>query len=469
MTQNPNQPLSEAHIDLDVSAVAALYPRVHDYFGAWAILPSTFLAAVEHVKTIDMLSHVKASAGGDDYIGRSYAVQNGVAVIEMAGTLMKARSSVEASSSTVELRHQVRKAASDPSVDAIVLRIDSPGGTVHGTGDLAAEVAAAARQKEVIAYVEDLGASAAYWIASQATKIYTNPTGMVGSIGTFTVLTDSSEYAEKQGVRVEVIRAGAHKGMGTPGTKITDEQKAEVQGNIDALNEHFLQGVSQGRGLTMARVRELNDGKVYVGADAQRAGLVDGIQSFEETLSQLSSRGVPSMAAQSADPAAPVAATINDLKQACPGAGSDFLLAQLEAGATVPVAMKAWMLEQQAQVKAANEAAATAKAEAEAAKKRPGNPVALGSGKKKNRFLADDSDKGDGDKDDDDDDMSLDGNCTPEQFGAEIRAHMKSTQCTQAEAVRVVAKRNPEAHMAYLLATNPPAAHAAIRARFRNN
>lgn len=243
--------------------------------------------------------------------GVGYTNFNGTAILNFVGPLMKSDSWVLqffGGTSLAKMRRAVIDATNDPDVHSLLLRIDSPGGTVVGTADLADAIYAARRTKAVFAYIEDVGASGAYWIASQADKVFCNSTALVGSIGTYLVLEDVSEMASQLGVKVHVIRAGEFKGTGTPGTEITPEQIAMLQDRVNALNEHFLKGVARGRNLKLEQVRAVADGRVHIGkaaADIVAAGggsggggggaggsggsvaLIDGVQSLEQTIKQL--------------------------------------------------------------------------------------------------------------------------------------------------------------------------------------
>jgi hypothetical protein len=131
-------------------------------------------------------------------------------------------------------------------------------------------------------------------VASQASRIIANETALVGSIGTYGVVQDTSGMAAMEGVRVHVIRAGAFKGAGTPGTEITAEHLTEMQRTVDGLNEYFLAGVAAGRSmLTAVRVRELADGRAWLAAEAKTLGLIDAIGSFDQALSELQSQAKP--------------------------------------------------------------------------------------------------------------------------------------------------------------------------------
>lgn len=207
-----------------------------------------------------------------------------VATVEIVGTISRTG---EYGTSSDQTASDIAALAADAKVGAIELRINSPGGAVAGTFELAASVASASKLKPVFAYITDLGASAAYWVASQATNVYGNQTALVGSIGTYSVVRDTSGLASALGVKVHVVKAGQHKGSGVPGSQVTDEQLAEVQRTVDAINQHFLAGVAAGRKIPLARVQELADGRVHVGQEAEKLGLIDGVLSYDSFRSQL--------------------------------------------------------------------------------------------------------------------------------------------------------------------------------------
>jgi signal peptide peptidase SppA len=212
------------------------------------------------------------------------ADEGGIAMIGIHGQMTKGRSSFDDGTSTVETRIAIRKAVRDEQVKAILLHIDSPGGTVAGTADLADEIAGADRRKPVYAYIEDLGASAAYWVASQARRITANRTALVGSIGTLSVLEDLSGMAEAAGVKVHVIATGAYKGAFVEGTEITEDHLAYAQEVVDDLNAPFLKAVKGGRQMTAKQVREAADGRVHIAKKALAFGLIDGVESLDDTV-----------------------------------------------------------------------------------------------------------------------------------------------------------------------------------------
>lgn len=333
-------------------------PHLSDYFGVWAIQSDALERRVEMFNGLDLSLHIKhyreaKAYDEDDFdekpqardLGRFDTVADGqVAVIELQGEMMKAASSF-GGASTVRARRQIRKARNDATVKSILLYIDSPGGTVAGTEDLANDVAAAAKQKPVVTFFEDLGASAAYWVGSQATTIFANNSALVGSIGTFAVLADYSAAAEAAGIKVHVIKAGTFKGAGVAGTEVSDELLTELQRRVNDFNDLFLAGVARGRsGLSISRVRELADGRVHLAQQARTLGLIDQVGSLEsaigEALRLAQARGAKAVTTTNNETQA---ASYGELKKALPNATAEFVCECLEAGLSVAEAKDVYL------------------------------------------------------------------------------------------------------------------------------
>jgi signal peptide peptidase SppA len=254
------------------------------HLGAWAIEPAYLSSALAAIRD----GTWKPKAMEDDYGDERppapdrplYDVSpQGIGVVHVRGSMMKGWSKF-AECDTLAVRAAVRGATADARVRGILLAVDSPGGSVPGTQELADDVWAARQVKPVHAFAEDCCASAAFWVASQAERLTTNALGTVGSIGVFCVLYDESKAAEMEGVKVHVVSTGAHKGAGTPGTPVTDEVLADTQRLVDQVNEAFQAAVTRGRpSLDVAKVAT---GQVWLGADALRLGLVDAVGSMEQ-------------------------------------------------------------------------------------------------------------------------------------------------------------------------------------------
>jgi len=216
--------------------------------------------------------------------GSGYTVSQRLALIPIDGPMMKGWSKY-GGTSTMWARNAIRLADKNNDVDAIMLHIESPGGTVAGTAELADDVRRT--KKPIHAHIDDLGASAAYWVASQADRISVNRTGFVGSIGAYAAIYDESGAAEQQGIKVHVISTGPYKGAGEPGAEVTEEHLAHWQEIVDKHFEHFETAVRSGRRLLKAQFKRVADGRIFDAKDAQQKGLVDSVESFDLAMLRL--------------------------------------------------------------------------------------------------------------------------------------------------------------------------------------
>jgi signal peptide peptidase SppA len=179
-----------------------------------------------------------------------------------------------------EIISQVSAAMADNTVERIELEINSPGGSVGGLAIVAELIYEARKQKPTNATIFDLGASAAYWLASQASVITAaDRNTIVGSIGVYSVYYDFSGYFEQQGIRPVVIRSGAIKGMGLD--KISDEQIASVQEMIDEMSANFIDDVTKGRATERDKIAELATGQAWAAGTARDLGLIDNVYETE--------------------------------------------------------------------------------------------------------------------------------------------------------------------------------------------
>lgn len=208
-------------------------------------------------------------------------LDNGTALVHITGTLTKYGSGWLGVPGTTAYRSMLRALARDAQTKRIVMLFDSPGGSVAGVDDLAEEVRLAARKKPVIAYCEDLCASAAYWVASQAREVYANRSALVGSIGVYSIVYDDSQAAADAGVKVHLIKSAEFKGAGEPGVPVTDEQLADWQRIIDDTHSQFVAAVMRARPGVDSKSF---DGRVHHAAQARKLGLIDGVKGLDEVL-----------------------------------------------------------------------------------------------------------------------------------------------------------------------------------------
>lgn len=258
------------------------------HLGIWFVEEQWFAAAVEAVRSGALKPRAAIDGFDDDDDDEGDGFErgpNGMAILNLSGHMVKGRSSF-GGTSTVQMRRRIRTLADDESISGIMLRIESPGGTVEGTYELAEDVFAANVVKPVVAHIEDIGASAAYWVASQARRITANAMAQIGSIGAVAMLVDSSKAAEMEGLKFHVISTGKFKGAGAPGAKVTDEVLALVQERVDDSFEFFLVGIERGRGLTGRDLAEVATGRAWIAEKAAQLGLIDGVSTWHEAVAR---------------------------------------------------------------------------------------------------------------------------------------------------------------------------------------
>ncbi|HEV7458225.1 MAG TPA: S49 family peptidase [Roseococcus sp.] len=188
------------------------------------------------------------------------------------------------------LRARLATAAANPDIGSIVLDIDSPGGTVAGTAETAAAVARAAAQKPVVAVANTLAASAAYWIASQATEVVMAPNAMAGSIGVIAVHQNAGKLYERMGIETTLIRSGPRKAEGHPFGPLDETAREAIQARVDEAATAFLDAVAAGRKVTAKAARErFGEGQVFGAAEAVAAGLADRVATLDEVVAGMAS------------------------------------------------------------------------------------------------------------------------------------------------------------------------------------
>lgn len=180
---------------------------------------------------------------------------------------------------------QIQAAREDDDVKAVLIRINSPGGSAPASQEVGAEIKKLRKTgKPTITSMGDMAASGGYWIAATTEKIYANPGTITGSIGVYIPYANWEELYRKIGLHTEKIKSGPHKDMLSPERPITLEERAIVQAMVDDLYEQFVSVVAEGRKLDPVRVRQLADGRVYTGRQAKAAGLVDEMGTMEDAL-----------------------------------------------------------------------------------------------------------------------------------------------------------------------------------------
>ena len=186
---------------------------------------------------------------------------------------------------------QIRQARRDEKVKAVVLRVDSPGGTVTGSDQIWREIALLKGDgKPLVVSMGGLAASGGYYVSAPADRIIAEPTTTTGSIGVVIELPNASELLDKIGVDFRAVHAGEWKTMGSPFEPFNERELARFQELVDDTYTRFLRIVAQGRGLSLDRAREVADGKIYSADEALELGLVDRIGYLEDAILEAESR-----------------------------------------------------------------------------------------------------------------------------------------------------------------------------------
>ncbi len=186
-----------------------------------------------------------------------------------------------------EFKEQLALAAKDSRVKAVVLRVNSPGGTVTASDILYHELQSfkAERQVPVIASIMDVGASGGYYVASAADAILAHPSTVTGSIGVIMLTMNARGLLEKVGVEANAVTSGPRKDMGSPFRAMNAEERAIFQSVIDDFYKRFLTVVKEGRpNLSLDQIKALADGRIYSGEQAKASGLVDDIGYLEDAV-----------------------------------------------------------------------------------------------------------------------------------------------------------------------------------------
>jgi len=258
---------------------------------------------------------------------RAKAVANvgsGIVVLPLYGVMSQRASMVDdisgsGGTSTQAFSQSLRAALADDMVGGIILDIDSPGGSVFGTAELAAEIMNARGTKPIYGFVNSMCASAAYWTGSQCEQLFITPGGQAGSIGVYMQHVDESAALEQEGYKINFISAGKYKVEGNSLGPLDEEAQAFLQSQVDSYYQAFTSAVAKGRAAPVATVRDgMGQGRCLLAQDALSAGMVDGICTFDDVVSKMQ-KAIKSAADTRAENGAPtvvaeeVAPTVSDV------------------------------------------------------------------------------------------------------------------------------------------------------------
>ena len=194
--------------------------------------------------------------------------------------------------------YQVKKFSQDKRIRGIVLRIDSPGGSVGPSQEIYDEILKARKGGTIIyASMGTLAASGGYYIASAAEKIFANPGTLTGSIGVIMAFSNAKGLMEKIGLQPEVIKAGEYKEIGSPARAMTKKEKSLLQSVVSDVHQQFIEAVAIGRGISIEEVTKIADGRILTGRQAHSLNLVDQMGGLQVSIEQLAKKvgiiGIP--------------------------------------------------------------------------------------------------------------------------------------------------------------------------------
>lgn len=218
----------------------------------------------------------------------SFAVGDSIAVIHIDDVIQGSSGS---SGDPEYVLDQIDQALKDDSVKAIVLRIDSPGGTVAASQEIMLAVRRAAKEKPVVTSVGDVCASGAYMVAAQTDEIIASPGSTVGSIGVIMELANVEELLAKIGVKFTTLTYGEYKDAGSMYRSLTETETAMLNAELETIGDQFIADVAEGRGMSEDEVRELATGWAWVGSEALDLGLIDSIGNYDDAIDRAAELG----------------------------------------------------------------------------------------------------------------------------------------------------------------------------------
>lgn len=214
-----------------------------------------------------------------------------VALITVDGVILDSKGIIE----------QLEKYRTNPSVKAIVLRINSPGGGVAPSQEIHEEILKTREndKKPIVASMGSVAASGGYYIASATDLIVANPGSITGSIGVILQVPNVSGLMQKIGVKSVVVKSGLHKDLASPTREMTDAERRILQGMLDDVHGQFIDAVATGRRIDRKKVETMADGRIFSGREAQSLGLVDQLGNLQDAIERAATlagiRGKPTV------------------------------------------------------------------------------------------------------------------------------------------------------------------------------
>jgi protease IV len=234
----------------------------------------------DDINSVSLQKYFNAPAAEKKNTDRS----NRVAVVYAIGEIISGEGSDDIIGSD-RISKAIRKARKDDKVKAIVMRVNSPGGSALASDVILREVKLAAEEKPFIVSMGNVAASGGYYISAAAHKIYAEPTTITGSIGVLGMIPNLEKTMEnKLGITYDYAQTNKNSNFMTPFRPLTSQQREVIKGYIEDVYDTFVNHVMEGRGMSYEEVDEIGQGRVWIGTDARNIGLVDEIGGLDEAV-----------------------------------------------------------------------------------------------------------------------------------------------------------------------------------------
>ncbi|MEI7857025.1 MAG: signal peptide peptidase SppA [Methanomicrobiales archaeon] len=211
----------------------------------------------------------------------AHADQLGVTIVRMEGTMVTGEASDGESIGSEVVGRELRDAADDPMVEAIVLRVNSPGGTPAAAQEIIGDLEYAKTKKPVIVSMGDMATSAAYYVSAHADRIYADPDTFTSGVGVIWKFSDISRWMENEGYNLSVVKSGAKKDMGSTARPLSSDEQTYAQKIVDDSFENFISDVTSQRVISRS---DIDDGRVIRGADAIKINVVDELGNLNDAI-----------------------------------------------------------------------------------------------------------------------------------------------------------------------------------------
>ena len=205
----------------------------------------------------------------------------GVSVIRMEGTMITGEVSDADTIGSEVVGRELRQAADDPMVEAIVLRVNSPGGSPAAAQEIIGDLEYAKTKKPVVVSMGDMGTSAAYYVSAHADRIYADPDTFTAGVGVIWTFSDISRWMEREGYNVSVVKSGSKKDMGSTSRPLSTDEEAYARKIVTASFENFIGDVTTQRVIARS---DIEDGRVIRGADAVKINVIDELGNLNDAI-----------------------------------------------------------------------------------------------------------------------------------------------------------------------------------------